>query len=68
MYALCVSGAVNTQGFVWKFFMRYIYIFIHSFIHSFIHNVGFNFYTTLLALSASLLHQPFYDVKKTWLD
>ena len=20
MYALCVSGAVNTQGFVWKFF------------------------------------------------
>ena len=19
MYALCVSGAVNTQGFVWKF-------------------------------------------------
>ena len=33
MYALCVSGAVNTQGFVWKFFMRYIYKF--SFIHSF---------------------------------
>ena len=25
-------GAVNTQGFVWKFFTRYIYIFIHSFI------------------------------------
>ena len=24
MYALCVSGAVNTQGFVLKFFMRYI--------------------------------------------
>ena len=24
MYALCVSGAVNTQSFVWKFFMRYI--------------------------------------------
>ena len=21
MYALCVSGAVNTQGFVWKFFV-----------------------------------------------
>ena len=20
----CVSGAVNTQGFVWKFFTRYI--------------------------------------------
>ena len=35
MYALCVSGAVNTQGFVWKFFMRYIYTF--SFIHSFIY-------------------------------
>ena len=32
MYALCVSGAVNTQGFVWKFFMRMIYKF--SFIHS----------------------------------
>ena len=34
MYALCVSGAVNTQGFVWKFFMHYISIFIHSFIHN----------------------------------
>ena len=31
MYALCVAGAVNTQGFVSKFFMRYIYIYI---IHS----------------------------------
>ena len=30
MYALCVSGTVNTQGFVWKVFMRYIYIFIRS--------------------------------------
>ena len=27
-----VVGAVNTQGFVWKFFTRYIWIFIHSFI------------------------------------
>ena len=32
MYALCVSGAVNTQGFVWKFFMCYIKKFIQSFI------------------------------------
>ena len=32
MYALCVFGAVSTQGFVWNFCMRYIYIFIHSFI------------------------------------
>ena len=24
MYVLCVFGAVNTQGFVYKFFMRYI--------------------------------------------
>ena len=33
MYALCVSGAVNTQGFVkWKYFMRYIKKFIHSFV------------------------------------
>ena len=30
MYALWVSGAVNTQGFVWKFCIRYISIFIHS--------------------------------------
>ena len=36
MYALCVSGAVNTQGFVWKFFYA-LYINFHSFIHSFIH-------------------------------
>ena len=32
MYALCVSGAVNTQGFVWTFFMLY---YTFSFIHSF---------------------------------
>ena len=25
MYALCVSGAVNMQGFVWKFFLCTIY-------------------------------------------
>ena len=31
MYALRVSGAVNTQGFVWKFFLCAIYKF--SFIH-----------------------------------
>ena len=31
MYALCVSGAVITKGFVWKFFMRYISISICSF-------------------------------------
>ena len=32
MYALCAFGAVNTQGFVWRFFMHYIYIctFVHS--------------------------------------
>ena len=36
MYALCVSGAVNTQGLVWKFFYA-LYINCHSFIHSFIH-------------------------------
>ena len=35
MYALCVSGAVNTQGFVWKFFYA-LYIHFHSFIHSFV--------------------------------
>ena len=33
MYALCVSGAVDTQGFVWKFFYA-LYINFHSFIHS----------------------------------
>ena len=32
MYALCVSGAVNTQGFVWKLFYA-LYINFHSFIH-----------------------------------
>ena len=34
MYALCVSGAVNTQGFVWKFFYA-LYINFHSFIHKY---------------------------------
>ena len=32
MYALCVSVAVNTQGFVWKVFYA-LYINFHSFIH-----------------------------------
>ena len=33
MYALCVSGAVNMQGFVWKsvFHALYIIQFVHSF-------------------------------------
>ena len=37
MHALCVPGAVNTQGLGWKFFfMRYISIYInfHLLIHS----------------------------------
>ena len=37
MYALCVSAAVNTQGFVWRILCAiYTFSFIHSFIHSFI--------------------------------
>ena len=49
MYALCVSGAMTTQGFVWNLFMRYIYIFIHSFIdilfrHVKVRGMGFLFY------------------------
>ena len=50
MYALCVSGAVNRQGFVWKFSMRYIYPHINksasetSFLHQHVH----------------LRHQPVY--------
>ena len=34
MYALCVFGAVNTQGFVWSFFKFSIHQF--SFIHSYL--------------------------------
>ena len=34
MYALCVYGAVNTQGIVWTILCPYInFSFIHSFIH-----------------------------------
>ena len=30
MYALCVSGIVNTQGFVWKvFYAIYKFSFVH---------------------------------------
>ena len=32
MYALCASGDVNTQGFVWKVLCA-IYMFFYSFIH-----------------------------------
>ena len=35
MYTLCVTGAVKTQDFVWKFFMRYVK---NKFSHSVIHN------------------------------
>ena len=44
MYALCVSGAVNTQGFVWKFFYA-LYINFHSFIHSFMYFILFVWWT-----------------------
>ena len=37
MYALCVFGAVNTQGFVWQFFYA-LYIHCHSFIHHSVFN------------------------------
>ena len=38
MYALCVSGAVNMQGFVWKVLIFLILraIYNHSFIHLYI--------------------------------
>ena len=43
MYALCVSSAVNTQGFVWKclcgIYLFIFYSFIYSVIHSVIHHV-----------------------------
>ena len=29
MYALCVSGAANTQGFTWKFFYYALYVNLH---------------------------------------
>ena len=35
MYALCASGTVNTQGFVWKFYMCLIEISIHLYEKSF---------------------------------
>ena len=34
MYALCVSGAVNMQGFAWKFFYFYVLYKESLFIHS----------------------------------
>ena len=34
MYALCVSGAVNTQGFAWIYIYIYIYA-LHIHFHSF---------------------------------
>ena len=46
-----VSGAVNTQGFVWKFFMRYVYKF--SFIH-FMHTAAHaDIRSTSICLDAS---------------
>ena len=35
MHCVSLHGAVNTQGFVWKFFYA-LYVHFHSFIHSFI--------------------------------
>ena len=55
MYALCVAGAVNMQGFVWKFFlMHYIQIFIHSFIHMFFTGI----HDCLLFFSANKTYHP----------
>ena len=54
MYALCVSGAVNTQGFVWKFFLCAIYKF--SFIHSFTESYGYALTGRAECLSAN--HPP----------
>ena len=39
MYALCVSGAVNTQGFVWKFLITRMTPALYKNCHSFIHTV-----------------------------
>ena len=61
MYALCVSGAVNTQGFVWKFFYA-LYINFHSFIHSFERFICLD----LAYLNASI--KPFYLVKNQGLN
>ena len=44
MYALCVSGAVNTHGFVWTFFYA-LYINFHSFIHLFTHTEFISIYS-----------------------
>ena len=46
MYALCVSGSVNMQGFVWKFLST-----IHKF--SFIHSCPFVGWGGLLILQSS---------------
>ena len=40
MYVASVAGAVNTQGFVGKFFMHYIYTHIYICKFSFIHVLG----------------------------
>ena len=48
MYALCVSGAVNTQGVVWKFFYA-LYINFHSFINEVL-NKAFEEWDILKAL------------------
>ena len=57
MYALCVSGAVNTQGFVWMFFFYALYINFHSFIHS---DISFKKLNSLHRRTAKLmLPDPF---------
>ena len=38
VYSLCVSDTVNTQGFVWKFYVPYTYMFIHSLSHLFLNS------------------------------
>ena len=50
MYALCVSGAVNTQGFVWKFFVCAILVYKNK---SFIQTLNIH----RLSLSAPALHE-----------
>ena len=61
MYALCVSGAVNTQGFVWKVFLFSFFvcaIYTFSFIHVSSHYLptGFLRMKITCGLCLSLIH------------
>ena len=64
VYALCVCGAVSTQGSVWKFVCA-IYFFIYSFKHVVMDSVLNEFVYMALSCEAVPLNKYMREIRKS---